>query len=268
MKLHYRVIVHDGISQELSPSAEPLVILHGLFGSGDNWQTVARQLGSDSPVLLPDLPNHGESPHTDTFTLEETAEQVAGFLAEMGVTSCVLSGHSLGGKVAMIMALQRPQLARRLCVVDIAPKRYPPRHEAIIEAMREVEAAGVNSRSEADAIMADMISDARIRAFLLKSLVPNDGGGYYWRVNLDLIDRDYDHIVGWPDGLGTYEGETLFIGGGESNYVGAADLNPIHGYFPRARFEEIPGAGHWLHAEKPREFLALFVPFVAGDPTE
>ncbi len=280
MKLNYRVVHPDGTvtsagdavpglsamqrNTEQVGQGSPLVILHGLFGSGDNWQTVAKHLDGGSPVILPDLPNHGQSPHTQSFLLEETAPVVFDFLDGLGCDGVRLAGHSLGGKIAMLMALQHPGFVDRLCIVDIAPRRYPPRHEAIIEAMREVENAGVNSRSEADAIMADLVPDSRVRAFLLKSLVSENGNGYRWRVNLDLIDRDYDHIVGWPDSPEIYEGDTLFIAGGLSNYVGSSDLEKIRESFPAARFVEVPGAGHWLHAEKPREFLDAFAPFIGG----
>ena len=247
----------------------PVVILHGLFGSGDNWLGVARAIESEYTVLLPDLPNHGGSPHTSSFSYPEMAEAVVEFLSEEEIPRCILTGHSMGGKTAMAVALKYPQRVERLCVVDIAPKSDPARHTQILAAMQEVAEAAVHSRREAEAIMARRLESARERAFLQKSLGEDEYGVYRWKLNLDLIRRDYETAIAWPyhanDGVQPYDGAVMFIAGGKSGYLKQSDLSQIRQLFPNASMREIADAGHWVHADRPDEFLSVYRSFLSGN---
>lgn len=246
----------------------PIVILHGLFGSGDNWQSQARALSHRDAtdrareVLVPDLPNHGDSEHTDRFTYREIAVMLWDALDQIGIHTVTrtveLLGHSMGGKVAMAMALDRPERVSRLVVVDIAPQVYAPRHHAILEGMRAVAAAGTESRGEAERMLAETIPEKPVRLFLLKSLVPDDDGTVYrWKLNLEGIIANYDAISDWPYEHGQYTGPTLFIRGERSPYIDENATARITAFFPHAVITTIAGAGHWVHAEQRDTFLSV-----------
>lgn len=229
--------------------APPLLIAHGLFGSARNWGVIARRLSDRGPVTAVDMRNHGNSPWTDSHGYADLAEDLA---AIAGPGWDVL-GHSMGGKAAMMLALTRPDKVRRLIVADIAPAAYGHSQSHLIAAMRALDLNGIASRSEADDRLAPLVPDATTRAFLLQSL---DIKGRCWRLNLDLLDREMDIVTGWPGHDGRFEGPTLFLTGAESDYVKPEHREHIRELFPKARFARIPGAGHWLHAQKPREFEA------------
>lgn len=249
MKLNYR-------RYDSSRPGPPVVILHGLFGSGDNWHTVAKELTELAPVIAVDLPNHGESPHTGRFDYREVADDVGAFLLELGIDRCYLLGHSMGGKVAMSLALRRPEMVAALVVADIAPKQYPSRHQEEFQAMEDVRAAGAGNRREADGVMAERIDSRAIRAFLLKNYREGPSGEYEWRFNLDGVREHYGEISAWPEhGGAAYEGPVLFLTGGRSPYVSSEDEAPARALFPRLELRTIADAGHWLHAERREEFL-------------
>ena len=229
--------------------APPLLIAHGLFGSARNWGVIARRLSDRGPVTAVDMRNHGNSPWADSHGYADLAEDLA---AIAGPGWDVL-GHSMGGKAAMMLALTRPDKVRRLIVADIAPAAYGHSQSHLIAAMRALDLKGIASRSEADDRLAPLVPDATTRAFLLQSL---DIKGRCWRLNLDLLDREMDIVTGWPGHDGRFEGPTLFLTGAESDYVKPEHREHIRELFPKARFARIPGAGHWLHAQKPREFEA------------
>lgn len=229
--------------------APPLLIAHGLFGSARNWGVIARRLSDRGPVTAVDMRNHGNSPWADSHGYADLAEDLA---AIAGPGWDVL-GHSMGGKAAMMLALTRPGKVRRLIVADIAPAAYGHSQSHLIAAMRALDLKGIASRSEADDRLAPLVPDATTRAFLLQSL---DIKGRCWRLNLDLLDREMDIVTGWPGHDGRFEGPTLFLTGAESDYVKPEHREHIRELFPKARFARIPGAGHWLHAQKPREFEA------------
>lgn len=261
MKLHFRDLGPKSGTDEL-----PVVILHGLFGSGDNWLTFARTLSDSRRVVLPDLPNHGDSPHTDGVSYPLTAQLIFSFLEENGLTPCVLTGHSMGGKVAMALALEHTAAVERLCLVDIAPVSDPARHSEILAAMSEVAEAGVRSRRDADVIMKQRVSSERERLFLQKSLTEGEDGIYRWKLNLPVIRDNYARMLDWPykaeDGY-RYEGPAWFIAGSRSKYVQPGHESSIKPLFPRARLVSVPDAGHWVHAEQPDAFAALFRRFLS-----
>jgi esterase len=243
----------------------PLAILHGLFGSGRNWTSIAKRLGAHNRVIALDLRNHGASPWAETMAYAEMAEDVRASLSALGQRRFALLGHSMGGKVAMLAALRAPEVIERLVIADIAPVAYQPQHLRLVAALRALDLAGVRRRAEADARLEEAVPDPAERAFLLQNLV-FDGGAARWRINLDAIEREMPVLVGFPPippGM-IYAGPALFIGGGRSDYLRSEDEPEIRRLFPRARIARIPEAGHWLHAETPRAFLELVEGFLAG----
>jgi pimeloyl-ACP methyl ester carboxylesterase len=238
-------------------AAPPLVIAHGLFGSGRNWGVIAKRLSGSRRVITVDMRNHGTSPWTATHSYPELADDLADTVA--GPADFL--GHSMGGKAAMALALLHPQKVRRLIVADIAPVAYSHTQQVMIDAMRAVDLSTVTKRSDADAQLAAFVQDPGVRAFLLQSL---DVGAQTWRLNLDTLEREMSTITGWPDTPGVFEGPALFLSGGDSDYVKRDDRDLIRAQFPKARFASIPGAGHWVHAEKPREFEAAARAFLEG----
>jgi esterase len=242
-----------------------VAILHGLFGSGRNWTTIGRSLAARHRVLLCDLRNHGASPWADDMSYPDMAEDVHALLAARGALPAALLGHSLGGKVAMTMALARPLDVARLVVVDIAPVPYPPTLAGHIRAMQELDLAQVRRRSEAEQRLAAVIPDAAERAFLAQNLVFEEGRPR-WRINLAAIARAMPLISEFPSFPAgrVYDGPALFVTGGRSPYVRAEHEPPIRQLFPAARLVRIAAAGHWVHAEAPDAFLAQVAPFLAG----
>ncbi len=234
------------------PGTPPLLIAHGLFGSARNWRAIARRLGNERLMISVDMRNHGESPRADSQGYHDMAADLAEVIGAHGGRADVL-GHSMGGKAAMVLALTRPETVRRLIVADIAPVAYGHgnTHRALIAAMQALDPAAFATRAEADTALVRHVDDPAIRAFLLQSLDTQDGR---WRLNLDVLSRELERITGWPDPAGRFEGPALFIAGSRSDYIRPEHRTAIKALFPAARFVKIPGAGHWLHAERPREF--------------
>ncbi|MFN0116528.1 MAG: alpha/beta fold hydrolase [Paracoccaceae bacterium] len=239
-----------------SPTARPpLIILHGLFGSARNWGAIARGLASDRLVVTPDMRNHGESFRAPSQSYREMAGDVAELAASLAPARPDVLGHSMGGKAAMVLALTRPDLVGRLIVADIAPVAYAHSHAGLIRAMQGLDLAGVTRRSEADRRLAATVPDPATRAFLLQSLdLASDPPR--WRLNLPVLLGEMHRITGWPAVSGRFESPALFLSGERSDYVRPEHRDPILALFPQARFEVLAGAGHWLHADRPREFEA------------
>ncbi|RYH10557.1 alpha/beta fold hydrolase [Tropicimonas sp. IMCC6043] len=233
-------------------SGIPLLIVHGLFGSARNWGVLAKRLSVDRPVLAVDMRNHGESFRAEAHGYEDMAADLARVI-EANDGQADLLGHSMGGKSAMVLALTRPELVRQLVVADIAPVAYEHTQLHLVEAMQELEIEGLRRRSEADAALRQRVPDSATRAFLLQSL-DLKAEPPRWRLNLDVLAEEMDKILGWPEIDGRYEGRTLFLSGGASDYVRTEHRPAIKALFPAARFVKIPDAGHWLHADRPREF--------------
>lgn len=234
-------------------ATEPtLVIAHGLYGSGRNWGVIARRLADRREVVAVDMRNHGDSPRFPTQSYPEMAGDLAEVIEHLGAPVDLL-GHSMGGKAAMQLALTRPDLIRRLIVADIAPVAYTHDQTRNAQSMAAVDLSKVATRADADAALSESIDDPALRAFFLQSLDMRTKPPR-WKLNLPVLETEMPKIVGWPDTKGRFDGPTLFLTGADSSYVDAEHRDAIKSLFPRARFAKIPDAGHWLHAEKPREF--------------
>lgn len=230
----------------------PLLIAHGLFGSGRNWGVIARRLADARSVITVDMRNHGDSPRAASQSYPDMAADLAEVIMAHGGVADVM-GHSMGGKSAMVLALSHSALVRKLVVADIAPVAYTHDQSQNVAAMTGLDLSGLTNRAEADQRLAKAIEDPALRAFFLQSLDlrANPPG---WRLNLPVLEHEMPKIIGWPDTPGTFEGSSLFLSGADSTYVSRAHRPRILAQFPNARFARIPDAGHWLHAEKPREF--------------
>lgn len=233
----------------------PLLIAHGLFGSARNWGVIAKRLSQKRKVTAVDMRNHGDSPRHGTNSYPDMADDLAKFVTKGGD----VLGHSMGGKAVMTLALQHPDRLRRIIVADIAPVAYDHSQQQMIDAMRHVDLHAINTRSEADAQLAHHIDAPSVRAFLLQSL---DVQARRWKLNLDVLQADMDKIIGFPDIEGRFDGPALFLTGADSDYVTRDHRPRIKSLFPKARFAKIPNAGHWLHADKPREFEATVAAFL------
>ncbi|HEY4624549.1 MAG TPA: alpha/beta fold hydrolase [Blastococcus sp.] len=262
-------------TRTLGEAGPHVVFIHGLFGQGRNWTSIAKGLAGDHRVTLIDLPNHGHSPWTDRVDYLDMAESVAAELERLG-EPVVLVGHSMGGKVAMQLALRRPELLRALVVVDIAPTVYPlqggrtddPDEEAspfadFIAAMKRLDLADLRTRQDADEALRPSVPSRMVRSFLLQSLVREnvqdggDGGGWRWRLNLDLLERDLGELRGFPAPPpgASFDGPVLWIAGANSAYVLPEDRPQMDALFPATRLVRIKNAGHWVHSEQPEVFL-------------
>lgn len=234
-----------------------LIILHGLFGSLDNWLSLGKILSEDFTVYLLDQRNHGRSPHDQEWNYEVMAQDLYEFIDSQAISKAHLLGHSMGGKTVMQFAGLHPEHIDKLIVADMAPIAYEPHHTQIINSLVETPVSEVASRQEADQYLSKGISQESVRQFLLKGLARNPDGGYKWRFNLDVISQDYANVLAAIEVEPPYEGETLFVYGGRSNYVVPNYQEEILSMFPNADWAEIPQAGHWLHAESPREFIEV-----------
>ena len=232
---------------------EPLVVAHGLFGSGRNWGVVAKRLADERQVISVDMRNHGESPWSD----DHSYAAMAADLAESAPQPFDVMGHSMGGKAAMVLALTQPEAVRRLVVVDIAPVAYGHTQMHLVEAMRAADLSAITRRSDVELD----VDEPEVRSFLLQSL---DVAERRWRLNLDALAEWMERTTGWPGVEGRFDGPTLFLRGGASDYATDEALEGIGRLFPAAEVETVEGAGHWVHAERPREVEAAVRRFLNG----
>ncbi|MFA0961984.1 alpha/beta fold hydrolase [Roseivirga sp. BDSF3-8] len=241
---------------------KPLVIFHGLFGSSDNWVTVGRELAKTFQVYLVDMRNHGDSPHQDVHTYESMAEDILQFLDDQKLERPFIIGHSMGGKAAMNFAVRHPDRFEKLIIVDIAPKAYPVHHRTILDGLMGIDVANLESRQEADKQLAKSIPEKPVRQFLLKNLDRDKEGEYSWKLNLAALDANLETIGAGMEEHYTTDKPVLFIRGEKSNYIQDQDSIAIVALFPNSSIETIKGAGHWVHAEKPQEFVELVTGFI------
>lgn len=244
MKLFYR---------ELG-QGQPIVILHGVFGSSDNWLTQARMFSSQYRVLSLDLRNHGQSPHDSAFDYQSMVSDLEEFMDDLGLENSIVIGHSMGGKVAMNFAVAHPDKLDKLIIVDISPRPYNLEHYVIIDGLKSVAIDKITSRNEADDALSKFVPEADVRQFLLKNLQRKPEGGFTWKINLPVIDKNLSKIGFDLQHEGKFEKPTLFIRGGRSKYVNDEDMLRIKEVFPLAELATLD-TGHWVQAEKPQEFV-------------
>jgi len=242
----------------------PLIILHGLLGSLDNWQPLSRRCGAHFKVFAVDQRNHGCSPHSDEFGYEVMSRDLLEFMQTHGLAGAHLLGHSMGGKTAMHFALHHPDLVGKLVVVDMASRAYPPQHAATLEALLALDLKPFSAREPIDAALAGFVPEAELRQFLLKNLRRDPAGAFRWKVNLRSILENYRHLNAALAADRPFSKPALFVRGGKSDYVRDADFDLIRGIFPQAEFQTIPGAGHWVQADAPEAFLKVVVEFLAA----
>lgn len=240
---------------------EPLVILHGLFGSLDNWLSLAKKLGEHFEVFIVDARNHGQSPHSDVFNYDVMADDLYEFLMLHNIVDPIILGHSMGGKTAMQFAMNYPNQLSKLIVVDIAPKSYPVHHTTILEGLLVLNLEVINTRKGADEELSKFIDDFSTRQFLLKNLYWVEKDKLAWRFNLSAINDKIEIIGQGLENIEVFEKPTLFIRGEKSNYITQNDFDIIKKIFPNAKIKTM-NTGHWIHAENPIEFLQILTSFL------
>ena len=257
--------VHGLHTTQIGDHGSPIVFCHGLFGQGKNWTQVAKAFVPEHRALLVDLPHHGRSPWDEHFDFVEIADQVAGLLsADDPVT---LVGHSLGGKVAMVLALRHRELVERLCVVDVSPVGYDRVGEfaGYIGAMQGLDLDALGQRSDAEAALADAVPNTTVRSFLLQNL-RREGDSWRWQVNLEVLGQDLAEVGGWPEdqlaGEAPYPGPVLWIGGARSDYIRDEYVAAMDRWFPHNRRVTVKNAGHWVHSEQPEVFVQVLRQFL------
>ena len=241
---------------------EPVIILHGLFGMLDNWQTIGKQLAEHHTVYLVDQRNHGRSPHLPDFDYSLLAEDLRQFMEAQWIHRAHIVGHSMGGKTAMQFALDNPDMVDKLVVVDIAPIAYKGGHQKIFEALFSVDLDHLEDRKQATQKLSEKIDEPGVRQFLLKNLSRKKEGGYRWKMNLESLYKNYQQILGPLEAYAPYEDPVLFIRGAQSNYIEDATKEDIEALFPAYQLETIPDAGHWVHADSPKALLSLLTNYL------
>jgi len=243
-----------------SPDSPPIIILHGFFASSRNWRQIAQRLSARYHVYMPDMRNHGASAHHPLMDYPSMTADLLRFIGERSLESTSLLGHSMGGKVAMWLALTSPNKVNKLIVADIAPVSYQHSFDNTVLALKALPLAEISNRKQAETLLAVAIPELSYRQFLLQNLNLKDGK-YCWRVDLDIFQRMAHHIAAFPDAahLAPFAGNALFIAGGDSDFVQLEDINLL---FPEAAFSTIAGAGHWLHVQQPDAFMARVEDFL------
>ena len=251
MLLHYKEI----------GEGKPLVILHGLFGTSDNWQTHAKKLGEYYRVILVDQRNHGHSPWSEDFTYEYLADDLERLIIHLGIDQFTLIGHSMGGKTAMYYSQKYPTRLEKMVIVDIGIKQYPMHHNEIIKGIKSLDLTTISSRSAAEQAMIPFVDSYGVRQFLLKNLYWVEKGRLDWRMNVDVLEREMEEILAPIPNIEVWT-PTLFLRGAMSNYILDEDWDAIEEIFPDATLETIDNAGHWVHSEQPDEFIEMVLGFI------
>lgn len=248
---------------KIEGEGKPFIILHGYLGMSDNWKTLGTQFAAEGfQVHMLDLRNHGRSFHSEEFTYEAMVQDVLEYCSENNLENIYLLGHSMGGKVAMLFATTYPEKVDKLIVADIGPKYYAPHHQDIMAALNAVDFSLKPSRNEIDQIIERYIPDFGTRQFLMKNLYWVEPGQLGFRFNLDVFNRKIENIGNALPETAIFEKPTLFLRGGNSNYIKDADMDLIQKHFPSAGLKTIPNAGHWLHAENPKDFYSETIEFL------
>ena len=258
MKLHYRHYPSE------HKSLTPIIILHGLLGSSQNWISTAKKLCLTRDVYALDLRNHGKSPHADSMEVSDTAQDVIEFINSQSIPSAILLGHSRGGKIAMYLACHCPLLVENLIIVDIAPKKYSLHHEDAFKAMNSMPLGNIKSRKEAGLFLEPLIKDAPLRQFLITNLIFKSNETPYWQINLSALTNNQELMTecSMQQGMDSFGKKTLFIKGGKSNYITNTDFSAIQGFFPNSSLQTINDSGHNPHVETQGKFLQIVNEFI------
>lgn len=244
-------------------AGRPLIILHGFLGMSDNWKTLGAQFSEQGfEVHLVDQRNHGKSFHSEEFNYQVLAEDLKSYLGQKNIKKAIMLGHSMGGKSAMQFACTYPEMTEKLIVADIAPKFYPPHHRSIVDALNSIDLSAISSRKDADTELSKQLPDFGIRQFLLKNLYWIEKGRLAFRFNLPVLKNRMDEIGENLLSSEKFMGETLFLRGDRSEYITDHDFEAIQNHFPQARLRTVENAGHWLHAENPKQFFEFTMHFL------
>ncbi len=254
-------ILHSRIYGE-DQSGTPLLVMHGLFGMSDNWGSFGREFGEKIPIHLIDLRNHGHSFHDDDMSLSAMVEDLEAYIQHHELQEVDILGHSLGGKVAMQYATSKSTNIRKLMIVDIAPKAYPPHHQKILEALAAVKIGGLSNRKEVEEQLRRYLDEAGVIQFLLKNVYIKEDRTLDWRFNRKTLTEKYTEFITVGVEPGVYDGETLFLSGEKSNYILEEDYPMIKEMFPNSKIKTVPKAGHWVQAENPKAFNELVAQFL------
>lgn len=247
-------------------NGKPLLVLHGLFGSGKNWQSQARLFANEFEVFTIDLRNHGQSFHADEMSYAAMAADLDHLITQLDLAPCYLLGHSMGGKVGMMLAARRPELLKAMIVADIAPVSYFHHYDDLINPIRALRLSEIKSRAEADLLLRANIPEDQLRTFLLQNLV-RSADGWQWRINWSVIQRDMENLTGFDDPATNWSVDmpTLFIRGANSDYIGEQEIDMIRQRFTHSQVETIEAAGHWLHVEQPEIFTRKVLDFLRAN---
>lgn len=254
MKLHFKTFGTDG---------PPVIILHGLFGSLDNWYTIAKNLSDSYRIYTIDQRNHGRSPHHDSHTYRDLAQDLYFFMHENGIDTTHVIGHSMGGTAAMQFTSDHPDMVEKLIVVDMAPRDYEPRHEEILTALNHIRPDDFSRRKEIDDALSLHLPDNSVRQYILKNIMRTKSGEYRWKFNIKAIRGNYSSIISGPEIVGTILNPTLFIKGERSSYISEKDMIDIKQLFSTVEIKSIPDAGHWTHSDQPDRFLDIVREFLS-----
>lgn len=247
-------------------ATDTILILHGLFGMSDNWVSFAKKWNSRARVIIPDLRNHGRSPHSHTFGYYSMMEDVIELISKLNLKNIFLLGHSMGGKLAMMLSIEYPDLFKKLCVADISPVNYSPmRHAEMLELMNSVDFDNYRGRSELEQYVMSVLNDKRLSAFIMKNVKLSEKGRLSWKLNLSSLTENIVDIFAFPDLVGNFVKSTLFLRGENSEYILPEHQSAILHYFPNSDMRVVHDAGHWLHADNPEDFFTFVSDFFHPD---
>jgi len=249
---------------ERSGTGDPLVVLHGLFGAAQNFRGIAKKMAEDFDIIAVDLRNHGASFHHDEHSYPIMAQDVFDLMDHLSLDQAHIMGHSMGGKVAMQMALHTPERIDGLVIGDISPVQYPDHHDAVFKGFNAVDLTTISSRGEAENALTQHVEDPGVRMFLLTNLMRDEDRAFKWRLNIKSLEDNYTEIAKPPTSKGDYKAPTLFMRGGLSDYISEHHIPALKDLFPAAHIHTIDGTGHWLHAEKPDEYCQVVTDFLKG----
>jgi pimeloyl-ACP methyl ester carboxylesterase len=244
-------------------SLPALIILHGLLGSSDNWHSFGKIFGEHFRTFVLDARNHGHSPHSDVFNYHAMSEDVVEFVRQNNLSSVSLLGHSMGGKTAALVSLLHPELINKLIVVDIAPRSYQAHHDQVFDALTSLDLSMFEYRKDIDEVLSKKIQEAPLRQFLMKNLIRDDSGRFHWKMNLEVIEKNYAQINEELPRDHQFDKPTLFIRGKNSDYIQMEDMPVIYKLFPKAKLATIKNAGHWVQVDAPEEFVDTVLNFLS-----